>query len=233
MKEQIQEKFKEYGFDLSERQVEQFEEYFNFLVSENQKYNLTAITEPQDVIIKHFIDSVLPEKFLPKNASVVDVGSGAGFPGLPLKILRPDIKLTMIDSLQKRVNFLEQLCARLSLTDTRALHCRAEDFAMAHREKFDVALSRAVANVATLAEYLLPLVKVGGIALMYKSARVNEEISESSNAIPLLGGKISQLLSFSLTEVQSERKIVEVQKISRTPEKYPRGKNLPKLKPLK
>ena len=98
----------------------------------------------------------------------------------------------MIDSLQKRVNFLEQLCARLSLTDTRALHCRAEDFAMAHREKFDVALSRAVANVATLAEYLLPLVKVGGIALMYKSARVNEEISESSNAIPLLGGKISQ-----------------------------------------
>ena len=233
MKEQIQEKFKKYGFDLSERQVEQFEEYYNFLVSENQKYNLTAITEPQDVIIKHFIDSVLPEKFLPKNASVVDVGSGAGFPGLPLKILRPDIKLTMIDSLQKRVNFLEELCARLSLTDTRALHCRAEDFAMAHREKFDVALSRAVANVATLAEYLLPLVKVGGIALMYKSARVNEEISESGNAIPLLGGKISQLLSFSLTEVQSERKIVEVQKISRTPEKYPRGKNLPKLKPLK
>ena len=233
MKEQIQEKFKEYGFDLSERQVEQFEEYFNFLVSENQKYNLTAITEPQDVIIKHFIDSVLPEKFLPKNASVVDVGSGAGFPGLPLKILRPDIKLTMIDSLQKRVNFLEQLCARLSLTDTRALHCRAEVFAMAHREKFDVALSRAVANVAALAEYLLPLVKVGGIALMYKSARVNEEISESGNAIPLLGGKISQLLSFSLTEVQSERKIVEVQQLSRTPEKYPRGKNLPKLKPLK
>lgn len=233
MKEQIQEKFKEYGFDLSERQVEQFEEYFNFLVSENQKYNLTAITEPQDVIIKHFIDSVLPEKFLPKNASVVDVGSGAGFPGLPLKILRPDIKLTMIDSLQKRVNFLEQLCARLSLTDTRALHCRAEDFAMAHREKFDVALSRAVANVATLAEYLLPLVKVGGIALMYKSARVNEEISESSNAIPLLGGKISQLLSFSLTEVQSERKIILVKKLSHTPEKYPRGKNLPKLKPLK
>ena len=233
MKEQIQEKFKEYGFDLSEHQIKQFEEYFNFLVSENQKYNLTAITEPQDVIIKHFIDSVLPEKFLPKNASVVDVGSGAGFPGLPLKILRPDIKLTMIDSLQKRVNFLEQLCARLSLTDTRALHCRAEDFAMAHREKFDVALSRAVANVATLAEYLLPLVKVGGIALMYKSARINEEISESGNAIPLLGGKISQLHIFSLAEVQSERKIVEVQKISRTPEKYPRGKNLPKLKPLK
>ena len=233
MKEFLREKFSNYGFNLSEQQLAQFEEYFKFLISENQKYNLTAITQPQDVIIKHFIDSVLPEKSLPKNASVVDVGSGAGFPGLPLKILRPDIKLTMIDSLQKRVNFLEELCARLSLTDTRALHCRAEDFAMTHREKFDVALSRAVANVATLAEYLLPLVKVGGIALMYKSARVNEEISESGNAIPLLGGKISQIHNFSLAEVQSERKIVEVQKISRTPEKYPRGKNLPKLKPLK
>lgn len=232
MKDFIKEKFKKYGFDLNSRQLSCFEEYFAFLVEENKKYNLTAITDFEGVVIKHFIDSCLGEKAIPKNASVVDVGTGAGFPGVPLKILRPDIKLTLVDSLQKRVNFLNMLAEKLDIP-LKTFHARSEDFAQTHRECFDIALSRAVASIPTLSEYLLPLVKVGGRALMYKGDRLQKELSLGKNAITILGGNVGKAHEFILEESDnSKRYILEIEKVKKTDKKYPRGKNLPKTKPL-
>ena len=233
MQDFIKEKFKNYGFNLTDKQANDFAVYYEFLVQENEKYNLTAITEKEDVTIKHFIDSVLPEKYISKNASVIDVGTGAGFPGVPLKILRPDIKLTLVDSLQKRINFLNMLIEKLQLKGVETFHARSEDFAQTHREKYDVALSRAVASLPTLSEYLLPLVKVGGKALMYKSERLNEELSLGQKAITVLGGKVGKTYDFTLEEFNnSKRFILEINKIKPTDKKYPRGKNLPKTKPI-
>ena len=231
MKEKIIETFKKYDIDLDQTQADQFLEYYQFLISENQKYNLTAITDFEEVLVKHFIDSVLPYNLLKKGASVVDIGTGAGFPGVPLKILRPDIKLTLIDSLQKRINFLSQLLKILNIDGVKLYHARAEDIAD-KREKYDVALSRAVAKVPTLCEYLLPYVKVGGVALMYKASGAKEELDSGKKAIETLGGKTEDILSFRLNEVESERNIIVIKKIKLTPSKYPRGKNLPKTSPI-
>ena len=232
MIEIIKEKFKNYGFDLSDKQAKQFFDYYEFLVSENQKYNLTAITEFNDVITKHFIDSVLPLKEIKENSSILDVGTGAGFPGVPIKILRPDIKLTLLDSLQKRINFLNQLLKLLGINDVKTIHSRAEDYIKQGREKFDYALSRAVASVPTLAEYLLPYVKVGGEILMYKGSGFQEELDLGHKAIKILGGQVENVLNYKLNEIDSQRNIIIIKKISMTDKKYPRGKNLPKLKPL-
>ncbi len=161
MKELIKNTFINYGYSLSDKQIRQFEIFYQFLVEENKKYNLTAITEPEEVVVKHFIDSILPEKVIKQGSTVIDVGTGAGFPGVPLKILRPDIKLTLLDSLQKRINFLEQLLFKLDINDVITTHSRAEDYVKNKREFFDFAVSRAVAQIPTLAEYLLPYVKVG------------------------------------------------------------------------
>ena len=229
----IKEKFKKYGFDLNEKQIDAFSVYYDFLVQENEKYNLTAITEQEDVVIKHFIDSVLPEKYIPKNASVIDVGTGAGFPGVPLKIIRPDIKLTLVDSLQKRINFLNELILKLGLQNVETFHSRSEDFAQSHREKYDVALSRAVASLPTLCEYLLPFVKVGGKVLMYKGERLSEELIQGKKAISLLGGKEGNTYNYMLEEAEnSQRFVLEISKIKPTNKIYPRGKNLPKTRPL-
>lgn len=233
MHDLIQEKFKKYGFNLNEKQIDAFSAYYAFLVQENEKYNLTAITEKEDVVIKHFIDSVLPEKHIPKNASVIDVGTGAGFPGVPLKIIRPDIKLTLVDSLQKRIYFLNALATKLELQNVEIFHSRSEDFAQTHREKYDVALSRAVASLPTLCEYLLPLVKVGGKALMYKGERLAEELSLGKKAIILLGGKEGETYNYTLEEAENaQRFVLEICKVKPTNKIYPRGKNLPKTKPL-
>ena len=232
MIEIIKEKFINYGFDLSDKQAKQFFDYYEFLVSENQKYNLTAITDFNDVVMKHFIDSVLPLNEIKENASVIDVGTGAGFPGVPLKILRPDIKLTLLDSLQKRINFLNQLLKLLGINDVKTIHSRAEDYIKQGREKFEYALSRAVASVPTLAEYLLPYVKVGGEILMYKGSGFQEELDLGHKAIKILGGQVENILNYKLNEIDSQRNIIIIKKISRTDKKYPRGKNLPKLKPL-
>lgn len=233
MKNLVKEMFFKYGYDLTERQVEQFCLYYDFLMEENKKYNLTAITEPKDVVLKHFIDSVIGEKFIRNGASIIDVGTGAGFPGVPLKIVRQDIKLTLLDSLQKRINFLNELLRQLGINDVITVHERSEDYCQKHREMFDVALSRAVAPMVTLSEYLLPFVKVGGKVLMYKGAKLEEELSESKNAIEILGGKAKTCHSFKLEEIDSERFILEIDKVKRTDKKYPRGKNLPRVKPLK
>lgn len=231
MKEFLTQTFKKYGFELTTLEQQQFEKYFEFLVQENQKFNLTAITKFEDVVVKHFIDSILPAKEIKQNALVIDVGTGAGFPGVPLKILRPDINLTLLDSLQKRVKFLEEVCSLLNLTNVKCVHSRAEDYTKSTREKFDVSLSRAVAPLPCLCEYLLPYVKVGGKVLMYKSASLDEELKQNG-AITLLGGKIEKTLTFTLDEYESTRNILIIKKVKPTPIKYPRGKNQPRTNPL-
>ena len=221
-----------YGFSLSALQIDQFERYYEFLISENKKYNLTAITEKNDVIFKHFLDSCLAEKNIIKNAKIIDIGSGAGFPSNPLKILRPDIKFVLVDSLNKRVNFLNELIKILNLQDVEAVHARAEDYIKDNREKFDYAVARAVAPLNTLLEYLVPYVKVGGECLIYKSQKLEEEIETSQNALKVLGCKVEKIESFNIDEIDAARKILIIKKCFVTPIKYPRGKNLPKTKPI-
>ena len=232
MKEKIKKMFEKYNILLNKNQILQFEKYYQFLVEENKKYNLTSITEEDDVIFKHFLDSVLPEKLIDKNARCVDVGSGAGFPAIPLKIVRPDLEICMVDSLQKRVNFLNQTINLLKLENITAFHARVEDFAIKNREKFDYALSRAVAQVPTLAEYLIPLVKVNGKVIMYKSQKVEEELMTGEKAIKELGGQVAQVIKMNIEEIEAERNFIVIKKVQKTPQKYPRGKNLPKIKPI-
>lgn len=232
MKEKIKKIFEKHNILLNKNQILQFEKYYQFLVEENKKYNLTSITEEDDVIFKHFLDSVLPEKLVDKNAKCVDVGSGAGFPAIPLKIVRPDVEICMVDSLQKRVNFLNQTINLLKLENITAFHARVEDFEIKNREKFDYALSRAVAQVPTLAEYLIPLVKVNGKVIMYKSQKVEEELMAGEKAIKELGGQVAQVIKMNIEEIEAERNFIVIKKVQKTPQKYPRGKNLPKIKPI-
>lgn len=222
--------FQKYNLSLTEKQNEMFDKYYQMLIETNKKFNLTAITEKKDVEIKHFLDSVLPVSCFSENSLIVDVGSGAGFPAIPLKIMREDLKITMIDSLNKRVNFLNEVISSLNFSNTYAVHSRAEDFAKENREKFDYAIARAVAPLNTLLEYLLPLVKVGGSCIIYKSVKLEEEINNSSQALSILGGEIKGVLQFQLED--TERKILIVEKKQKTPFKYPRSKNLPKTQPI-
>ena len=224
--------FTSYGIDLNQSQIDKFLLYYEFLIEENNKYNLTAITEFEEVVYKHFLDSILPYKNFKENSTVIDIGSGAGFPGVPLKILRNDLKITLIDSLQKRVNFLNQLIEKLQLKNIFAYHYRAEDYCLKNREKFDYSISRAVAQISTLSEYLLPFLKIGGKAIMYKSQKINEELEIGKNSIKVLGGKIENCENFIVKEISCERNILIIDKIKSTPSIYPRGKNLPKTKPI-
>lgn len=217
--------------NLIEQHRSSFETYFEELVSYNEKVNLTAITGKHDVFTKHFLDSILAVDAIPVNSTVVDIGTGAGFPSLPIKIVRPDVEITMVDSLNKRVNFLNMVCQELKIKSTN-VHARAEEFAKDNREKFDVAVARAVAKMNTLLEYLLPLVKVGGLVIAYKGSNVGEEFAEAENAMYILGGKVVKSIRFDLPNNYGERNIVIIQKIKPTPAEYPRGKNLPKLKPI-
>lgn len=229
----LDEIFSKYSIHIDKNQKKQFDLYFDALIETNKNLNLTAITDEEDVLIKHFLDSALPRKLIPKNATVVDVGSGAGFPALPLKIVRPDLDITMVDSLNKRVDFLEHAISLLNLQRIKAIHSRAEDFAKNHRESFDVAVARAVAPLNTLVEYLLPLIKVGGCAVIYKSAKLEEEIKESEKAIKVLGGEIKSIKNYHIEEGDLQRKVLVVIKVSATPSKYPRSQNKPKLNPIK
>lgn len=232
MKEFLKELFEKYNVQINEKQLEQFEKYYQHLVQENEKFNLTAITEMKDVAIKHFLDSVLGANEIPQNASVIDVGTGGGFPGVPLKILRPDIKITLLDSLQKRVKFLGEVVNILGLENVTCVHARAEDYAKEKREKFDISLSRAVASLPTLSEYLIPFVKVGGKVIMYKSQKADEELAEGQKAIKTFGGNVDKIIPFKLEEIESERNLVVIKKVAKTPLKYPRGKNQPKTNPI-
>lgn len=232
MKSILKDLFKKYKIDISETQIEQFDVFYNMVIEENKKYNLTAITEKNDFAIKHIIDSCLPYALLPDNAKIIDVGAGAGFPSIPLKILRPDLNLTMLDSLNKRVNFLNMVIEKLKLNNAVAIHDRAEDFANKNREHFDVAVARAVAGLNTLSEYCLPLVKIGGKFIALKGSSYNEELESAKNAILTLGGELKNIQIIEVSEIDSIRANIEIIKSKQTPTRYPRGKNLPRLKPL-
>ena len=208
---------------------DKFETYYQMLIDWNSKINLTAITERNDVYLKHFRDSLLIEDLLPKNVSLVDIGTGAGFPGLPLKIKREDLKVTLVDSLKKRVNFLNLVIESLQLSGIIALHKRAEELDKGH--KYDYAVSRAVAPLNILCEYCLPFVNLGGMMIAYKANDIEAEVKESLHAIDILGGRLDRIETRRLNE-DITRKFVIIKKIKETPLCYPRGGNKPKSKPL-
>lgn len=235
IKDLLQNYIKDYKITLTENQYEQFQKYFELLAEWNKKMNLTAITDESGVALKHFADSLSLLNFvdIPQNSSLADVGTGAGFPGVVLKIARPDIKLTLIDSLNKRLVFLGEVCAQLGI-EAELIHSRAEDGAKDEklRESFDFAVSRAVARMNVLSEYCLPYVKVGGAFCAMKGAQANEEFKESLNAINTLGGKLEKKYFFELPENGGERAIAVVRKVKNTPQKYPRQSGKIKAKAL-
>lgn len=239
LKEEFGNKMQEYsnemGILLEEKQINQFYTYMNLLLEWNEKINLTAITEPEEIILKHFIDSMTIANNIEKNARLIDVGTGAGFPGIPLKIIREDIEVTLLDSLNKRIVFLQEVIKQLSLTKIEAIHSRAEEFGKnkKYRESFDYATSRAVANLSTLSEYLIPLVKLKGCCISMKGPDVKEEIQQSKNAILLLGGKIEKIEKFQLPKSDIDRNVIIIRKVKSTPLKYPRKPGMATKEPIK
>lgn len=225
-----------YGISLSERQLEQFEQYFVLLMDWNQKMNLTAITEPHEVAVKHMIDSlsVYDAALFPVGLRLIDVGTGAGFPGIPLKILRPDLRLTLLDSLNKRVRFLETVVQALGFTDVTCIHARAEEAARQkiYREQFDMAVSRAVARLPVLAEYTLPFVKPSGIFAAMKGMKYQEEADAAMHAIRVLGGGAMRLVPVKLSGLEDVRAVIYIEKKGRTPAAYPRKAGIPEKNPL-
>lgn len=213
----------------NERVRAAFDRYAEMLTERNEKVNLTAITDPDEIRVKHFTDSLAAIDLIKTGAAVLDIGSGAGFPGIPLKIARDDISVTLLDSVNKKVAFMNDVIADLGLKNIEAVHARIEDFP--HKGEFDVAVSRAVAELTTLAEYALPFVKVGGTFVAYKSEKAEAEAAAAGNAVALLGGRLREIREVNVAPGLTRRLIV-VDKIAPTPPKYPRGKNLPRLKPL-
>lgn len=237
------EKFKElmcsYGkmIDIlfNDEQLNKFYNYMNLLLEWNEKINLTAITNPEEIVLKHFIDSLTINKYIERNKNIVDVGTGAGFPGIPLKIYRPDVKVTLVDSLNKRIIFLNEVIDNLKLSDIYTVHSRIEDFGKdkKYREKFDYVTARAVANLSVLSEYLIPITKVNGKCICMKGSEIEEEVDNSRNAINILGGKIEKIEKFYLPNTDISRNLVIINKIRNTPNKYPRKAGIPAKEPLK
>lgn len=225
---------KEFHISLSDHQMKQFIQYYEMLIEKNKVMNLTAITDFDEVIIKHFLDSLSLVKVidLQENLSLLDLGTGAGFPGIPLKIAFPNLKITLADSLQKRILFLRDVIQQLGITDIEAIHCRAEEYARQNhiRETFDLCVSRAVANLSTLSEYCLPFVKSNGLFISYKSGEIDEEVKNANHAIHVLGGKVIHIERFNLGE--SKRSFICIKKIKNTPNIYPRKAGTPSKNPL-
>lgn len=231
----FREALREFEITLDKVAFDRFCRYDTLLIEWNEKMNLTALTEPRDVAVKHFIDSLMLLRYadIPQGASVIDVGTGAGFPGLAIKIARPDIRLTLLDSLQKRLGFLDEVCEQLGLEDVVTVHGRAEEGSreILFRENYDFAVARAVASLNVLAEYCLPYVSVGGKFIAMKGKTAEEERIEAQNAIGELGGKVGERHFFSLGDA-GERGIIVIDKVAPTPEKYPRKSKQIKKKPL-
>lgn len=234
-REKMQEKSMVWGSFFSVEQINNFYKYMNLLIEWNEKINLTAIIEPEEIILKHFIDSITILKEIKDGSKLVDVGTGAGFPGIPLAIMNPTLKITLVDSLNKRLIFLQEVIKALNLENVEIVHSRAEEFGqnMKYREKFDVATSRAVANLSTLSEYLIPLVKIGGKIISMKASGAKQEINEAKNAINILGGKIIKIEEFNLPQSDIGRTIVIIEKNKHTPLKYPRKPGTPTKEPIK
>lgn len=224
------------GVSLTEKQIEQFLKYYEMLIEKNKVMNLTAITEYEDVLKKHFVDSVSLVKAMNLSCglSVIDIGTGAGFPGLALKLAFPELKVTLLDSLNKRIQFLNNVIKELGVDGVETIHGRAEDFAAPGklREKYDLCVSRAVANLSTLCEYCLPFVKVGGLFVSYKSEKISEELAAAKRAVSSLGGNVEKQVEFMLPDSDSYRNLVLIRKEKETPLKYPRKAGLPGKKPL-
>lgn len=232
----LESKAKELSLTFSERQIKQFEDYYRILIEWNHVMNLTAITEYEEVVEKHFIDSlsIINAMDFSEIFNIIDIGTGAGFPGIPLKIAFPDINITLLDSLNKRVKFLNEVIEQLGLNNINAIHGRAEDYAKQkeYREQYDLCVSRAVANLSTLSEYCLPYVKINGLFIPYKSGDIDVELEKSEHAVSILGGVVSDVIRFQLPGTDIGRSFVKIKKIKSTGKKYPRKAGLPSKEPL-
>lgn len=231
----LKQKSEEAGLSFTSVQLEQFDKYFEMLVETNKVMNLTAITEPEEVVVKHFIDSLLAyDEKLFKNKVLADVGTGAGFPGIPLKIYCPSLKVVLIDALGKRLKFLQQVIDCLNLQDITCVHLRAEDAGRntLHREKYDLVTARAVARLSVLSEYCLPLVKKNGMFIALKGSKYQDEIQEANKAVAILGGKLVSANEVKLPDLSDGRAIIRILKIKNTPGIYPRKAGTPEKQPL-
>ena len=226
----------ELGIRLNGQQKEQFIKFYEYLIEKNKVMNLTGITDFEEVLTKHFLDSLSCVKTIDmtKVKTMIDIGTGAGFPGVPLKIAFPHLQACLLDSLKKRVNFLEESFQLVGLTDIKAIHGRAEEYARnkEYREQYDLCVSRAVSNLATLSEYCLPYVKKGGSFISYKSGTVQEETRQAEKAIKILGGDLQEITYFNLPDTEISRSLIPVKKIKSTPKAYPRKAGTPLKTPL-
>lgn len=236
--EEFKREFEKYlakmNISLLKEQYGQFYAYMELLIEWNEKMNLTAITDPKEIILKHFVDSLTIAKYVEEGKSIIDMGTGAGFPGIPIKIYRKDVKAVLADSLNKRIKFLDEVIDKLKLENVETIHCRAEELGKnkQYREKFDYATSRAVANLSTLSEYLMPFVKLNGKCIFMKTIEVEEELEKAKKAIKTLGGKIEKVDKFEIPESDLGRSIIIVKKEKITPSKFPRKPGTPAKEPL-
>ncbi|MDD4371618.1 MAG: 16S rRNA (guanine(527)-N(7))-methyltransferase RsmG [Anaerostipes sp.] len=234
--DKLKEKALKMGIELTNNQLNQFETYFHMIIEKNKVMNLTTITEKDEVIDKHFVDSLAFVKSNIKfeNQRILDIGTGAGFPGIPLKIAFPDLEVVLLDSLNKRIIFLNEVIDKLGLKNITAIHGRAEDYAKQkeYREGFDIVVSRAVANMSTLSEYCIPYVKLNGYFMPYKSGNIENELNQAKKAIKILGGKIQDKILFNLPETDMERSLIEIKKEKTTPKRFPRKAGLPSKEPI-
>ena len=232
--EEMNKHFNKLDMAINEDQMRMFYNYMNMLIEKNKVMNLTSITDPKEIILKHFIDSLTPIKYIQNNESVIDIGTGAGFPGIPIKIYNKTLKICLLDSLNKRINFLNEVITQNNLKNITCVHGRAEEFGQNkdYRESFDIAISRAVAPLNILLEYMLPFVKVGGQCICMKGNVLEEEINNSKYALKILGGEIVKIDKFKLTETENSRALILVKKTKNTNSKYPRTPGTPAKKPL-
>lgn len=233
-KEEFIQKLNLIEINLDNNQLEEFYKYMCLLIEWNEKMNLTAIIEPKEIILKHFIDSLTILNEIEDKKTLIDIGTGAGFPGIPLKIAKPNLKVVLLDSLNKRILFLNEVINKLELENIETIHARVEDIGknIKYRENFEIVTSRAVANLAILSEYMIPLTKIGGKCICMKGSSIKDEINESQKAINLLGGKVEKIDEFVLPSTDIKRNIIVIKKEKNTPKNFPRKAGIPSKNPI-